>query len=101
MKTEHIKIKPSDERTGFLLVEAIIDGFHVRVNRGRDEILTEHTEEDEEYISFLLGGTTPSPVRHLDAWAKNLVERIESLPNSHVIQCNSFEYVDGAYPDQH
>jgi len=96
-----IQITPNDEHTNFLLVEAIIDGFHVRINRGGIEILNDHTEEDEKFILNRLSGTQPFPIYDLDQWAKNIVKLIESRPNSRVIQCNSFEYVDGAVPDRY
>ena len=96
-----IQVTPNDERTNFLLVEAIFEGFHIRYRRGGTEIVGEHTEEDEEYIAFRLSGTKPFPIYDLDEWSKNLVKLIESTPNSHVITSNSFEYVDGAHPDQY
>jgi len=96
-----IQVTPNDERTNFLLVEAIIDGFHIRKYRSGIEILNDHTEEDEKFILKRLRGTLPFPIYHLDEWAKNIVKLIESRPNSRVIQCNSFEYVDGAVPDRY
>ena len=95
-----IQVTPNDERTNFLLVEAIYKGFHIRKYRGGLEIIGEHTEEDEEYISNRLGGAVPQPVHFLDTWAENLVKIIEEDPNSRIIQSNSFEYVDGAVPDR-
>jgi hypothetical protein len=96
-----IQITPDNDRTSFLLVEAIYKGFHVRYYRFHTEILGEHTEEDEEYIANRLSGTRPRWVYDLDEWAKNLVKVIEKDPDSRIIQVNSFEYVDGAVPDQY
>ena len=97
----NIQVTPNDDRTNFLLVEAIFEGFHLRVNRGGLEILSEYTEEDEEHILNKLSNALPFPIYHLDKWAQNLVKLIEATPNSRVIQSNSFEYVDGAHPDQY
>jgi hypothetical protein len=94
-----IQVTPSDERTRFLLVEAIYKGFHIRKYRGGLEIISEHTAEDQEYLENRLNGTRPFPIYHLDLWAQNIVERIKQDPDSRIIQCNSFEYVDGAVPD--
>jgi len=99
MKTEHIQVKPSDEHTNFLLVEAIYDGFHVRKYRSGLDIISEHTEEDKEFIRAQLSRAFPFPIYDLNEWSKRLVKLIEETPNSRVIQSNSFEYVDGAYPD--
>ena len=96
-----IQVTPNDEHTNFLLVEAIFEGFHIRDGRYRLEILSEHTEEDREYLTNRLSGALPFPIYDLDEWAKNLVKLIESTPNSRVIQSNSFEYVDGAVPDHY
>ena len=96
-----IQVTPNDHRTNFLLVEAIFDGFHVKVFRGGLEILSEHTKEDEEFILNRLSDAMPFPIYHLDEWAKNLVKLIEARPNCRVIQSNEFEYVDGAYPDHY
>jgi len=96
-----LHVTPNDECTRFLLVEAIFEGFHICKYRGGLEILSDHTEEDEEHISNKLSKALPFPIYHLDEWAKNLVKLIESTPNSRVIQSNSFEYVDGAHPDQY
>jgi len=96
-----IQVTPNDEHTNFLLVEAIFEGFHIRKHQSGFDILSEHTEEDREYILNRLSDAFPFPVYHLDVWAKNLVKLIESTPNSRVIQSNSFEYVDGAVPDHY
>jgi len=96
-----IQVTPKDKWTDFLLVEAIFDGFHIKDYRGKLEILSEHTEEDKEFIGRLLSKAIPFPVYHLDEWAKNLVKLIEARPNCRVIHYNEFEYVDGAYPDHY
>jgi len=96
-----IKITPNDERARFLLVEAVYKGFHIRKYNSGLDIIGDHTEEDEEYLSFRLGEASPFPIYHLDEWAKNLVKLIEQDPDSKIIQSNSFEYVDGAYPDRY
>lgn len=96
-----IQVTPNDERTRFLLVEAIFNGFHACIYRGGLEILNEHTEEDEEHLWDKATDVMPFPIYDLDEWSKNLVKLIESTPNSRVIESNSFEYVDGAYPDRY
>ena len=96
-----IQVTPNDERTNFLLVEAMVDGFYVRKYRSGLEILSDHTEEDAEFIRNRLSNAIPFPIYHLDEWAKNLVKLIEARPICRVLQSNESEYVDGARPDQY
>lgn len=96
-----IQVTPKHESDNFLLVEAIFEGFHIRDYQCGLEIVSEHTEEDREHIAFRLSDAMPFPIYDLDEWSKNLVKLIESTPNSRVITSNSFEYVDGAYPDRY
>ena len=96
-----IKVTPDNADDKFLLVEAILDGFHIRDYRGSLEILSAHTEEDRNFILRRLSDASPFPVYHLDKWAKNLVKLIEARPDCRVITSNEFEYVDGARPDHY